>query len=195
VNLFLVVSQGMGLALASGVRPFLPPLLAGALASADAGLNFDGTDYAFLEAPGFLAAIVLLAVAAVWAERLRATRSLATPIAALAVAIGALEFAGSLADEGYAGAPGLAAGAAFALLGFVASATFLGRARARLETRGDVGSTGYLIAYADAAALCLAAVAILVPPLAYAALAFCVWVLLERRKREGKKYEGLRVLR
>ena len=36
--------QGIGLALAVGLRPFLPALLAGALARGDVGVDFDGTD-------------------------------------------------------------------------------------------------------------------------------------------------------
>ena len=50
-TLFLVICQGIGLATAAGVRPFLPALLAGALAGADSGLDFDGTDFSFLERP------------------------------------------------------------------------------------------------------------------------------------------------
>src|SRR5690349_24479382 len=49
VSLFMDIGQGTGLAGSSGVRPFLPPLLAGALARGDVGLDFSGTDYRFLE--------------------------------------------------------------------------------------------------------------------------------------------------
>ena len=42
-------TTGMGLAGATGVRPYLPPLLAGALARSDTGIDFDGTDWRFLE--------------------------------------------------------------------------------------------------------------------------------------------------
>ena len=49
MSLFLDIGQGAGLAGATGVRPFLPPLLAGALAREDAGIDFDGTDWSFLE--------------------------------------------------------------------------------------------------------------------------------------------------
>ena len=45
MSLFMDIGQGAGLSGASGVRPFLPALLAGALAREDTGLDFDGTDF------------------------------------------------------------------------------------------------------------------------------------------------------
>src|SRR5687767_10761257 len=61
ISLFLDIGQGAGLSGATGVNPFLPPLIAGALARGDAGVDFEGTDYSFLEKPGFLAAVLALA--------------------------------------------------------------------------------------------------------------------------------------
>src|SRR2546423_15720486 len=71
ISLFLDIGQGAGLAGASGVRPFLPPLLAGALARGDIGIDFSGTDYHFLEKPAFLAAVFALPVLAYAADRRR----------------------------------------------------------------------------------------------------------------------------
>ena len=48
MDFLLDLLQGAGLAAAIGIRPFLPVLLAGALASADLGLYFEGTDFSFL---------------------------------------------------------------------------------------------------------------------------------------------------
>src|SRR5436190_1457804 len=67
--LFLVICQGIGLAAAVGIRPFLPALVAGALAAGDAGIDFDGTDFAFLEQAWFLALMVVGLLALTLAER------------------------------------------------------------------------------------------------------------------------------
>jgi uncharacterized protein DUF4126 len=195
MDLFLAISQGTGVALATGLRSFLPPLLVGVLARADLGVDFEGSDYAFLESIPFLAVLLLINVAGVLSERLRVRRGLQLSFFGVAVVLGGLLFAGSLSEEGYEGTPGLLAGAAFAALAYAAIQTFLGRARARLAARGEDGSAGYLNLYADGLALVLAALAVLVPPVSYLALAFCAWVLLEHRRRAGRKYEGLRVLR
>jgi hypothetical protein len=194
LDLFLVISQGVGLAVACGVRPFPSALVAGVFAAGDLGLDFDGTDYSFLESAPFLVALGV-ALVAWWllVERRPPLQALSVVAAAIAVVLGALEFAGSLADEGHSSAAGLVAGAVVALLGWAAAAAFLGGARARLDTRGV--SPTLLIASGDIAAACLAAIAIALPPLSYLALAFCAWVLIERRRRAGEKYEGLRILR
>src|SRR5881296_3479883 len=99
VSLFLAISQGTGLALATGVRPFLPPLVAGALARADAGIDFTGSDYSFLESIPFLAAMVAIALGATAAQRMSRERAFVVLTGGAAVALGALEFAGSLAGE------------------------------------------------------------------------------------------------
>ena len=48
MDFLLDILQGAGLAAAIGIRPFLPVLLAGALAPADLGIDFEGTEFAFL---------------------------------------------------------------------------------------------------------------------------------------------------
>jgi hypothetical protein len=195
MDLFLAISQGTGLALAAGVRPFLPPLLAGALARADAGIDFSGTDFSFLESVPFLAAMLALtAVATVVGQRAQLS-PLIRVLGASAVVLGALEFAGSLAEEGYAGGPGLVAGAAIALLGLLAAGAFFEGARARLTERGESGSASLMTLIADAASLVLAAAAVFLGPVSYLPLAFCVWLLMAQRRRAAHKYEGLRVLR
>ncbi|HEX8074368.1 MAG TPA: hypothetical protein VF545_05255 [Thermoleophilaceae bacterium] len=186
------------------MRPFLPPLLAGALARGDIGLDFDGTDYDFLEKPAFLAAVLALAVAAYAVERTRSrpddARASAAParrdpltlgLAAVALMLGALLFAGSLAEGQRESWPGLVAGVACAALGYAAVAALFARARRRLEG----GAAGLLSVYADAVALALAGLSIALPPVGLAALVAFVVLVARARSGRGKKYEGLRVLR
>lgn len=174
------------------MRPYLPPLLAGALARADAGIDFDGSGWQFLESPTFLLALVALAALSYGAERSGANRrAVARAGVVVAVALGALLFAGSLAAGDHSAIPGLVGGAACALLALTAVGGLLDRAARRL----DDSAAGFLVVYADAAALALAAIAIFVAPVAFLALiAFAV--LLVRSRGEGaRKYAGLRILR
>jgi hypothetical protein len=192
----LDILQGLGLAAASGIRPFLPALSAGALATADVGVDFDGTDLSFLESPGWLLAMVIaLIVAVVLQRRLGVDRMDAGPIGAalggIALGIGALLFAGTLADRHETWWPGLPAGIVAALLAQVALRDLLRRTRRRLDRQAGEALT----VYADGAALLLAILSILVPPVSVLALAFLVFLLLGGRRREGEKYAGLRILR
>ncbi|HEU0025439.1 MAG TPA: DUF4126 family protein [Thermoleophilaceae bacterium] len=190
MSLFMDIGTGAGLASATGVRPFLPPLLAGALARGDVGIDFDGTDWSFLESPAFLAAVLALGLVSYGLERSRAE----PPRAALLVmgaTLGALLFAGTLADGGHEAIVGLVAGPACAALAWLAVGGLLERVRKRL----DAGAAGLVIVYADTAALVLAALAVFVPPLSFIALIGFVLLLLGSRRREGEKYAGLRVLR
>jgi hypothetical protein len=192
VSVFLDSTTGMGLAGATGVRPYLPPLLAGALAREDTGIDFDGTDWRFLESTWFLLAVVVIAVIAYLGERSEANRrSVEVFSGVVGVVLGALLFAGALADGGSASWPGLVGGAICAALGWRAVGGLVERARARLEG----GAAALLTAYADGAALVLAAIAIFLPPASILAIAAFLVLLLAGRRREGEKYAGLRVLR
>jgi hypothetical protein len=198
MSLFLDIGKGAGLAGASGVRPFLPPLLAGALARGDIGIDFDHTDYHFLESPVFLAGVLALAVLSYAVDRSRGggARSagrdpLTIGLAAIALALGALLFAGSLADGHHESWPGLVAGIACAALGYVAVAALFGRARRRLQ-----GSAANLIdVYADGVALALAGLSIALPPVGLVALVAFVYLIARARAGGERKYEGLRILR
>jgi hypothetical protein len=194
MDLFLAISQGIGTSLAAGVRAFLVALLVGAMASANVGIDFDGTEYEFLESTAWLALMLVMIVGAWWVER----ADIPVSPAAWAVAsagIGAVLFAGSVAERDYTPEWGLFPGVVVALVGFFAARAFLGGARERLSARGESGAAGTLRLMVDLGALVIAALAVLVEPVSYVALAFCAWVLLVRRRRAAQKYEGLRILR
>jgi Domain of unknown function (DUF4126) len=202
MSLFVDIGQGAGLSGASGVRPFLPPLVAGALARADAGVDFDRTGWRFLESPGFLLAVLALAVLWYMAERSglnrpgegaagRAWRPLDTAGAVLGAILGALLFAGSLAEGRSEAWPGLIGGVACAALAYAAVGGVFGRARRRL----DEGATSFLSVYADGIALVLAGIAIAVPPVSFLALAGFLVLLVKGRAEDDRKYAGLRILR
>ena len=147
--------------------------------------------------PAFLGAVLVLGLVAYGLERSRqggpeAERSLLDlGLLVVGAILGALLFAGSLADGGESVAIGLIAGPLCALLGGLAVGGLAQRARRRL----DPAAAGLLIVYADTAALVLAAVAIFVPPLSFVALIGFALLLVGARRREGEKYAGLRVLR
>jgi hypothetical protein len=68
------------------------------------------------------------------------------------------------------------------------------RTRARLRARSP-GSEGFVAAYAELAALLLAGLAVLLPPVSFLALAAFVFLLARGRREDERKYAGLRVLR
>jgi hypothetical protein len=196
-GLFFYIGLGLGLALAAGVRPFLPALLAGALGSANAlGVDFAHSGYGFLEAGWWLLAVAVALVAA-WALQLRlgVTRVEGGPVGAalagLGVGVGALLFAGTLGEHGDATWPGLVGGAAAALLAQAAVRPLLARTRERLPDRG---AREALTLYAEAVALLLAALAALLHPLGYVAAVPFAWLVLAGRRRGGERYAGLRIL-
>lgn len=193
MNLLLDLLQGAGIAAAIGIRPALPILLVGALAAADLGVDFGGTDFAFLEGWPFLLGAVLLVVVLDLVTRRGgdAARPVWMALLALACVLGALEGAGSLADRGHPIAAGLMVGAACAALGFFAARALFTRARRRL----DAGTAGTLPLYGEAAALATAGLAVLAPPLALLVIGALAWLLVGGRRREERKYAGLRILR
>jgi len=195
-GIFFYIGLGLGLACACGLRPYLPALLAGALARADAlGVNFSG-HFHFLQASWWLLAVTVALVAAyalqlrLGAERFEALA--AGAIAGQAIGVGALLFAGTLTAHGDAWWPGLLGGAGAAVLARWAVVPVISGARGRLPDRA---AREALTVYLDAASLLLAALVALLHPLGYVAFALLAAFVYRSRTRAGEKYAGLRILR
>ena len=192
MDLFLAISQGIGTSLATGIRALLVPLFVGVMARLNAGIDFEQTGFEWLESVWWLALLVVLVVAAWLLDRSDVEVPEGVWVV-VAMGLGGLLFAGALEDENYFGTVGIIPGMLCALVGFLAARAFLGGAVDRLAARGESGATVTVLG--DLGAILVAALAVLVPPASYLLAAFCLWVLLARRRREGQKYEGLRILR
>jgi FtsH-binding integral membrane protein len=196
MTLFLDICTGAGLAAAAGIRPFLPALVAGILALANATIDFQGTDYSFLEKPWFLIVIAVATVATFALERARGAEAMEAGAIGLAlllisVVVGAVLFGATLADHGRAAWPGWIAGALCAALAHFAVRPLITRVRARV----DAGVRGALSAYQEFAAFAGALLAVLVPPVSILLIGLLGWLLIGGRRRQGEKYAGLRILR
>jgi hypothetical protein len=199
-GLVFYIGLGLGLALAAGLRPFMPALLAGALASSGVlGVSFAHSSFDFLQADWWLL-VVTVAFVVAWALQLLlgAERFDSSPpaplgaaLAGIGIGVGALLFAGTLAAHGDAAWPGAVGGAGAAVIAQQGVSPLLARARARLADRG---AREALTLYADAVSLVLAGVVALLHPLGYVALALFVWLWLAGRGRSVDKYAGLRIL-
>ena len=192
MHLAFDIFQGMGIAAAVGIRPFLPTLVVGALAAGNVEIHFNGTDYGFLQAAIFLlllaGAVIVLALAE---RRLFENRALLIVLAVASLVLGALLFAGSLARGHYLAWPGLIAGAACAAVGIAATRPLLVRVRGRL----DQSAAAAIPLYTEAFAVVFAALSVVAPPLGLVGLVFLLWLLVAGRKRSDQKYAGLRILR
>jgi len=207
-GLFFYIGLGLGLACACGLRPFLPLLLAGALASAGAlNVSFGpaGGSFHFLQADWWLLIVVVALVLSYLLQlvfhlaptinpqnRNRRSDPLAASLAGLSFGAGALLFAGTLAAHGDSPWPGILAGFLAVGLGQRASGPVIARARQRLPDRG---AREALTVYLDAASLLLAALVALLPPVGYVAIALLAWFVWRGRARGGEsRYAGLRIL-
>lgn len=191
VKLLLDILQGMGVSAATGLRPFLPTLLVGALAADDLGVDFDGTDFAFLESIWFLVAITAALVVTTLLRSRFETGAGEAAMSGVGLGLGALLFAGTLDDRHATWWPGILAGILCAFIAQQGARSLLTRTRARL----DAEAAAALFLYAEAAALLTAGLSVLIPPVSIIAIGFFVWLRLGGRRREGEKFAGLRILR
>jgi hypothetical protein len=200
------IGLGAGLAAACGLRPFMPVLLAGSLASSGAlGVSFAQHSYHFLAADWWLLVAVIALVLAYAlqillrlaptidpSDRNQPVDPLSASLAGLGLGAGALLFAGTLAAHGDARWPGLLGGFLVAGLAQRAVWPVIARVRARLADRG---AREAVTVYLDASALLLAALVAVLHPLGYVAVAALAWFAWRGRARGDEKHAGLRILR
>jgi len=195
MKLVLDILQGLGLASAVGLRPFLPALLAGALASGDVGLDFDGTQFAFLESPWWLLALAFVLVGTVFVRPFLEKPAGEAALSGIGIGLGALLCAASIDDRHATWWYGLIIGAVFAYLASSVSRSLFARVRARFASAGDAQAAAALPFYGEAAGLVVAGASVLFPPLAIIAVGFLLALLVTGRRRSDQKYAGLRILR
>ncbi|HEX4363146.1 MAG TPA: DUF4126 family protein [Solirubrobacteraceae bacterium] len=192
MKLLIDILQGAGLAGAAGIRPFLPALVAGALARANVGIDYEQTPFSFLERPGWLLAVVLVLIAVVILQRRGiAEDHVESATQGIGIGLGALLFAATLADHFHIWWPGLLAGGLCAALAGAATRSLMSRVRARL----DAEARGALPVYLEGTAVLLAGLSVIVAPISVLALGFFAFMLRGGKRREGEKYAGLRILR
>jgi uncharacterized membrane protein YgdD (TMEM256/DUF423 family) len=196
VHLVFDIFQGVGVAAAVGMRPFLPALAVGALGAADAQIDFSHSSYSFLQQAPFLL-VMVIGVALLGVTERRVTRQMlegrlvTLTLAAASLIIGALLFAGALAQDHHAVWPGFIGGVICAGIGLMATRPLLERVRARLDEQ-----TGAMLPlFSESGALLAAVLTVLLPPVGVVVLALLLWLLYAGRGRSEQKYAGLRILR
>ncbi len=196
MHLVFDIFQGIGVAAAVGIRPFLPALAVGALGAADAQIDFSHTSYSFLEQAPFLL-VMVIGVALLGVTERRATREMLEgrvvvfTLAAVSLILGALMFAGALAQDRYTVWPGFLAGVICAGIGLMATRPLLERVRTRLDEQ----TAAMLPLFSESTALLAAVLTVIVPPVGVVVLALLLWLLFAGRGRSEQKYAGLRILR
>jgi hypothetical protein len=191
MKLLVDILQGIGLAAAAGVRPFLPTLVAGGLATADIGVDYEGTEFSFLESPIFLLALAVVMVLTLVLRGRLDTPPAQAALSGIGIGLGAVLFAATLDDRHAVWWPGLIGGVLVAALASAAVRDLFNRTRARL----DAEAASALPIYAEGVAMVIAALSILLAPVALLAVGLFIWLLAGGRRREGEKYAGLRILR
>lgn len=197
MHLLFDIFQGIGVAVAAGIRPFLPGLAAGLLAAADVEIHFDHTRFHFLQAAPFLIIVAVLALLLIGLEASRRGALVDASaggwlLAGCGAAMGALFFGASLCRDHHPSWPGYIGGVICAVLGVLAARPFLTRLRSRLDA--EAAALGVPL-IAEGSALLLAVLSVLAPPVGVLALVALLVLIFRGRGRDDQKYAGLRILR
>lgn len=192
VELVLAIGMGVGLASVAGVRAFLPLAIVGLAAQLDL-FALPGGTFGMLSGWGVVGALFALALLESALDKLPTLdRVLDFVLTPLRILSGAILFAAALQTGLDVGAvPELAAGAGIA--GAVAVAKSVLRPSAKAASAGV--SVSFLSLFEDVVALVGSVVAVFVPLVSLLLVAFLLFFLFRVRRRRGRQYAGLRILR
>lgn len=118
-------------------------------------------------------------------------RALALMLIAIGALAGAFLLGEFLTHEDHPAWPGWPLGALIALLGSYVAREIVAGAAARPQG----GSAVTVALYVALAAVIVAALSLVLPPVGLLALLGVAWLAIARRRRAARKHEGLRVLR
>ena len=186
----LAAGTGVGLASIAGIRAYLPLVLVGLFARL--GLFTLPASFGFIDNWAVIGALLVLALVETGLDKIPALDSILdiiqTPLRILA---GAILFAVALQEGIDVGAiPELATGGVLA--GVVAVLKSVLRPPANVASAGV--SAPFLSTFEDVVALVGGVIAVLVPLVPLALVAFLLYFFFRIRKRRGKKFGGLRIL-
>lgn len=186
----LAVGIGIGLASVAGVRAFLPLALVGIFARL--GLFELPSPFGFMDDWAAIGAFLVLALLETGLDKVPSlARTLNLVQTPLRIVAGAVLFALALQEGLDAGAvPELVVGGLIA--GVVAVLKYVLRPPSDVSSAGV--SSSFLSTFEDLVALVGGIIAVLVPLLPLALVAFLLYFFFRVRRRRGKKFGGLRIL-
>ena len=186
----LAAGTGVGLASIAGIRAYLPLVLVGLFARL--GLFTLPASFGFIDNWAVIGALLVLALVETGLDKIPALDSILDIIQTpLRIVAGAILFAVALQEGIDVGAiPELATGGVLA--GVVAVLKSVLRPPANVASAGV--SAPFLSTFEDVVALVGGVIAVLVPLVPLALVAFLLYFFFRIRKRRGKKFGGLRIL-
>lgn len=193
MEMLLAAGTGIGLSSVAGIRAYLPLALVGLFAAL--GLFVLPEPLGVMGSWAVVGALLVLALLESVLDKVPALDPVLdyvqTPVR---IASGAVLFSATSGAGLDVGAiPEVAVGAAIA--GVVAVSKIILRPSAKSAGASAGVSTSFLSLFEDAVALVGGAVAVFVPFLPLALVAFLLFFFFRVRRRRGRKYGGLRILR
>ena len=186
----LAAGTGVGLSSIAGVRAYLPLVLVGLFARL--GFFTLPASFGFIDNWAVIGAFLALALAETGLDKVPALDSILDIVQTpLRIVSGAVLFAVALQEGIDVGAiPELATGGVLA--GVVAGLKAFLRPPANVASAGV--SAPFLSTFEDVVALVGGVIAVLVPLVPIALVAFLLYFFFRIRRRRGKKFGGLRIL-